>query len=760
MLRQSPSSIATLAILCALTTVSESTLIYRQQAAFAQSPAPLTLPSAVPEGTTVRIDGSDSMAAINQTLKQQFEAQFPKTNVEVADQGTEAALKALQEDRIDLVAIGRGLTPEEQAAGLVQVPVTRRKVAVVVSDKNPFPGDMTGEQFSQIFRGEITNWSQVGGPDKPIRVIDRLTSDTRPTLQPYPVFQSAPFQTGTTAVPIDKESTDAMIRELGDDGISYAVIDQVINKPGVRLVSLYGTLPTDPSYPFSQALTYVYKGPTPNPSVQAFLGYVTAPDSQKSLAAAAPSAVGAAAGIAAGAGSLAQSAANSVPPITGAGSPPPNDAANPGAAGSPPPSGASNPSPAPDATLPDAQVQPISPDTVAQAPDLGVGRSGIPSWLWLLAIPVLAALIWVLLKGPDRSSATGSAPVSVAGLAADRNGENSRIVLVPRSSHEAYAYWEVPESHKQRIRKEEGGENLALRLYDVTGLDFEQHPAHSIEQFDCDESVQDLHIPIPQSDRDYLVELGYVTYQGRWCKLARSAPVHVPAEGEPQIKMEASAPELPAPIPVIPSAPPTSFPRWEDSFKTGGIPLTDPMSAAGPPNLTLDRTLDRTTETPEVRETSIRPEVDDTLTMGAALTAGTAVGLGAAASAAAGTAAGIGQRSRVRRSRIVLVPRNSQNAYAYWEVLDHHKEIAKQHGGETFILRICDVTGVDLDHAAPHSIQQFNCEETDFDRHVTVPDLGEYVAEIGYLASNGRWLRIARSTPVSIPPSDVRTLED
>ena len=96
-----------------------------------------------------------------------------------------------------------------------------------------------------------------------------------------------------------------------------------------------------------------------------------------------------------------------------------------------------------------------------------------------------------------------------------------------------------------------------------------------------------------------------------------------------------------------------------------------------------------------------------------------------------------------------------QDAYAEWEVLEHHKEIAKQHGGQNFILRICDVTGVDLEHQAPHSIQQFNCEESDTNRTVTVPDNGEYVAEIGYLAKNGRWLRIARSAPVHIPAVNI-----
>ena len=113
------------------------------------------------------------------------------------------------------------------------------------------------------------------------------------------------------------------------------------------------------------------------------------------------------------------------------------------------------------------------------------------------------------------------------------------------------------------------------------------------------------------------------------------------------------------------------------------------------------------------------------------------------------------QKSRVKRSQIALSPLTAQDAYAEWEVLEHHKEIAKQHGGQNFILRICDVTGVDLEHQAPHSIQQFNCEESDTNRTVTVPDNGEYVAEIGYLAKNGRWLRIARSAPVHIPAVNI-----
>jgi len=711
MLRQRSSSIVTLAALLALAPLPVAVIQVRQVAQ-AQAPA------AVPAGTTVRIDSSPSAASISQLLKQQFEAKFPDSKVELNQTDSTEALKALGEGKIDLVAIGRSLTPAEQAAGFVQEPVARRKIAVVVGDKNPFPGDMTGEQFAAIFRGEIVNWSEIGGSQKPIRVLDRLNSDTRGALQPYPVFQAGPFQTGSTAVPINDASTDAMISQLGDDGISYALVDQVANRPGVKIVSLYGTPPSDPSYPFSQQLSYVYKGPNPNPAVQSFLGFAKVSDAQPPVATApaAPAAVPSPAPVVAS-------------PIPAA----------------PAPAASAPAAPNPTASVPvSPSVSLTKPSMVAQAPMSDTEeKTGIPPWLWLLSLPLLGGLIWALLKGLGGSDdgeerVIRSGPVSTAAIAADRTGENSRIILTPRNAHEAYAYWEVPEAHKHRIRKEEGGQKLSLRLYDVTGLEFDRHPAHSIQEFECDELDQDLRFPIPQTNRDYLVELGYVTYQGRWVKLAQSNAVHIAADGtagpvEP--RSSAPAPTLPMFPSFSPSEP--SFSPSENSFRDG-MPLVDPanLSLDQPP---VDVSSADLLETPE--QSVFGEELSD---FGLAGTVG-AVGATGAAMAAAN------QKGRVKRSQITLSPLTAQDAYAEWEVLEHHKEIAKQHGGQNFILRICDVTGVDLEHQAPHSIQQFNCEESDTNRTVTVPDNGEYVAEIGYLAKNGRWLRIARSAPVHIP---------
>jgi len=103
----------------------------------------------------------------------------------------------------------------------------------------------------------------------------------------------------------------------------------------------------------------------------------------------------------------------------------------------------------------------------------------------------------------------------------------SRIVLLPRDPQWAYAYWDVPNEAKESKRRE-GGQQLALRLYDVTDIDFSYQPAHSMQEYPCDELAREWYLPIPVSDRSYIVEIGYRTADGRWLMLARSAAVMVP----------------------------------------------------------------------------------------------------------------------------------------------------------------------------------------------------------------------------------------
>ncbi len=103
----------------------------------------------------------------------------------------------------------------------------------------------------------------------------------------------------------------------------------------------------------------------------------------------------------------------------------------------------------------------------------------------------------------------------------------SRIMLLPRDPQWAYAYWDIPNEHKQELRNQ-GGSRLALRFYDVTDIDINSQSPHSLQQYECGEVAREWYLPVPVSDRDYSIEVGYICDDGRWLVLSRSAPIRIP----------------------------------------------------------------------------------------------------------------------------------------------------------------------------------------------------------------------------------------
>lgn len=355
---------------------------------FGETPESFPIPASLPDDTTLRVDGSTSMQQTNEALESRFEQQFANVDVELNASRTDEAITALLADELDLVAAGRPLTEEQKAQGLVETTISREKLAILLGPENTFQGDITFEQFAGIFRGEIVNWSELGGPDLPIRVVDRPDySDTRRALSTYQVFDGQPFETGSTAAPVAADETDAVVEALGADGIGYAVFSQVNGRNDVRIIPMHGTSPDDPRYPYSQHRAFVYKEDA-SPAVLAFLGFATTQPGEEVIAeapatpAAAESATGeqpAGAEPTEAAPQAAESAETdpaTADPATA--DPEPTDpAADPEAAAPPPEAGEA--------------VEPADAETTAQAPATApagdVEGGGFP-W-WLLGIPIL-----------------------------------------------------------------------------------------------------------------------------------------------------------------------------------------------------------------------------------------------------------------------------------------------------------------------------------------------------------------------------------
>ena len=100
-------------------------------------------------------------------------------------------------------------------------------------------------------------------------------------------------------------------------------------------------------------------------------------------------------------------------------------------------------------------------------------------------------------------------------------------------------------------------------------------------------------------------------------------------------------------------------------------------------------------------------------------------------------------------SHIILVPKDKRNAYAYWELNPNDRDRVMAEGGQQFVLRISDAHGQAIDGLNHHSFRQYDLtpDSTDYHFHLPAPDR-DYVAEVGCLTRDQRWIGLARSTPV------------
>ena len=162
--------LASVGVLAEPIRASQDQIILLAQQTATESSFPLL--DKLPQGSTVKISGSENVEKISNSLKDKFEATYPGSAVEVNSTTSDAALTAVKNKNVDLAAISRPLTDTEKAQGLKTVTLNREKIAIIVGADNPYNGNLTIDQFAKIFRGEITDWSEIGGASGAIRVIE------------------------------------------------------------------------------------------------------------------------------------------------------------------------------------------------------------------------------------------------------------------------------------------------------------------------------------------------------------------------------------------------------------------------------------------------------------------------------------------------------------------------------------------------------------------------------------------------------------
>lgn len=189
------------------------------------------------KAATVSTDGSTSMEKVIGFLSETYMQDNPNVKVTYNPTGSGAGIQAVSEGRCDIGLSSRDLKDDEKQTHDAQV-VAIDGIAVVVNPQNSV-SDLTIEQIGSIYKGEITNWSEVGGEDAPIVLIGReAASGTRDG------FESITDTKDKCSYTQELTSTGDVIQTVSQNpnAIGYASLASV--KDGVKAISVEGVVPT------------------------------------------------------------------------------------------------------------------------------------------------------------------------------------------------------------------------------------------------------------------------------------------------------------------------------------------------------------------------------------------------------------------------------------------------------------------------------------------------------------------------------------
>ena len=122
-------------------------------------------------GGSVSTDGSTSMEKL-MGIYQEVYTELSGTTINYNPTGSGSGITAVTEGRCDIGLASRNLKDEEAAAGLTGHIVAIDGIAIVVNPESKV-ADLTVEQIKQLYTGEITDWSEVGGDAGEVVVIGR-----------------------------------------------------------------------------------------------------------------------------------------------------------------------------------------------------------------------------------------------------------------------------------------------------------------------------------------------------------------------------------------------------------------------------------------------------------------------------------------------------------------------------------------------------------------------------------------------------------
>jgi phosphate transport system substrate-binding protein len=193
----------------------------------------------------IQIKGSDSEVNVVQKLAEEFMKKNPGVNIAVTGGGSGTGIAALINKNTDIANSSRELSSKEEEtakkAGVepFRVVFATDGISAILHPENPV-SKLTLEQLGKIFKGDIRNWKEVGGPDMTISLYGRQSnSGTYVFFREFVV--KGDYSPHKKMMNGNAQIVEGIQRDKA--GIGYVAVGYVVSekgevRPGVKVISI------------------------------------------------------------------------------------------------------------------------------------------------------------------------------------------------------------------------------------------------------------------------------------------------------------------------------------------------------------------------------------------------------------------------------------------------------------------------------------------------------------------------------------------
>ncbi len=245
--------------------------------------------------------GSDTIVNLALAWAERYQTLRPDVRLSVTGGGSGTGITSLINGTVDIANASRAIKSEEieaaKANGIepVEHVIARDAIAVIVNPQNPVD-KLTLDQISRIYRGEITNWQEVGGEDRPIVRLSRETNSGTHVYFLEAVVRLGNSNDKTIFSPLTLllPSSEGIISEvssnpnaIGYDGLGYVTdeVKMIAVSPGKDQPYVLPSIQSvnDLTYPIARDL-YMYSRQDSSQAVLDFLDWILSAEAQQIVA--------------------------------------------------------------------------------------------------------------------------------------------------------------------------------------------------------------------------------------------------------------------------------------------------------------------------------------------------------------------------------------------------------------------------------------------------------------------------------------------